>query len=147
MDFFQKETFNRLSEKAINQLKEKIDELGILKTENLSEYIQVTILWHIVVYIGREHLFKMNHELTACRLSVLEYALKWRNAHTGAGKRVLTLDNKYLGYLSNVLPRVTTYNIYAWYPYGKCVILIDLHLQENLKNLPKLGLAKISRIC
>lgn len=40
IDFFQKETFNRLSEKAINQLKEKIDELGILKTKNLSEYVQ-----------------------------------------------------------------------------------------------------------
>lgn len=40
IDFFQKEKFNRLTDSAINQLKEKIDEIGILKTENLSEYIQ-----------------------------------------------------------------------------------------------------------
>lgn len=38
VDFFQKEKFNRLSDNAINQLKEKINEIGILKTENLSEY-------------------------------------------------------------------------------------------------------------
>jgi len=40
IDFFQKETFNRLSDEAMNQLKEKINELGVQKTENLSEYIQ-----------------------------------------------------------------------------------------------------------
>lgn len=40
IDFFRKEKFNTLSEKAINQLKGKINDLGVLKTENLSEYIQ-----------------------------------------------------------------------------------------------------------
>lgn len=40
ISFFQKETFNKLSQSTINQLKEKINELGILKTDNLSEYIQ-----------------------------------------------------------------------------------------------------------
>ena len=40
IDFFQKETFNKLSDKAVNQLKEKIKELGVLKTESLSEYVQ-----------------------------------------------------------------------------------------------------------
>ena len=50
IDFFQKETFNRLSEKAINQLKEKIDELGILKTENLSEYVQNARINHPRAY-------------------------------------------------------------------------------------------------
>ena len=40
IDFFQKEKFNTLSENAIKQLKEKINELGVVKTENLSEYIQ-----------------------------------------------------------------------------------------------------------
>ncbi|KOS07185.1 hypothetical protein AM493_14895 [Flavobacterium akiainvivens] len=40
IDFFQKERFNRLTENAINQLKEKINEIGVLKTENLSEYVQ-----------------------------------------------------------------------------------------------------------
>jgi len=50
IDFFQKETFNRLSEKAINQLKEKVDELGILKTENLSEYVQNARINHPRAY-------------------------------------------------------------------------------------------------
>jgi hypothetical protein len=39
IDFFKKEKFNRLSENAIKQLKEKVNELGIEKTENLSEYV------------------------------------------------------------------------------------------------------------
>jgi hypothetical protein len=39
-DFFEKTKFNRLTESAINQLKEKINEIGVLKTENLSDYIQ-----------------------------------------------------------------------------------------------------------
>ncbi|WP_420320959.1 hypothetical protein [Flagellimonas sp.] len=50
IDFFQKETFNRLSEKAINQLKEKVDELGILRTENLSEYVQNARINHPRAY-------------------------------------------------------------------------------------------------
>ena len=39
IDFFQNQKFNHLSEKAIDQLKEKVKILGILKTENLSDYI------------------------------------------------------------------------------------------------------------
>jgi len=39
IDFFKKEKFNRLSENAIKQLKEKVNELGVEKTENLSEYV------------------------------------------------------------------------------------------------------------
>lgn len=50
IDFFQKETFNRLSEKAINQLKEKVNEIGILKTENLSEYVQNARINHPRAY-------------------------------------------------------------------------------------------------
>ncbi len=50
VDFFQKETFNRLSEKAINQLKEKVNELGVLKTENLSEYVQSVRINHPRAY-------------------------------------------------------------------------------------------------
>lgn len=50
IDFFQKEKFNRLSEKAINQLKAKVDELGILKTENLSEYVQNARINHPRAY-------------------------------------------------------------------------------------------------
>lgn len=41
VDFFKKETFNRLSEEAIGRLKEKVNELGILKTEKLPEYVVV----------------------------------------------------------------------------------------------------------
>jgi hypothetical protein len=37
IDFFQTATFNNLSAAAIGQLKSKINELGVLKTENLSE--------------------------------------------------------------------------------------------------------------
>lgn len=50
IDFFQKETFNKLSENAINQLKEKIDELGIQKTENLSEYVRNARINHPRAY-------------------------------------------------------------------------------------------------
>lgn len=39
VDFFEKDTFNRLSDKAENQLKEKINQLGIIKTEKLSNYV------------------------------------------------------------------------------------------------------------
>ncbi|MRT92080.1 hypothetical protein [Ancylomarina sp. 16SWW S1-10-2] len=39
IDFFKTETFNHLTENGINQLKSKINELGILKVENVSEYI------------------------------------------------------------------------------------------------------------
>jgi hypothetical protein len=37
IDFFRKETFNKLSEKAVRQLKDRVDELGMVITENLSE--------------------------------------------------------------------------------------------------------------
>ncbi len=37
--FFKKQVFNNLSKNAIQQLKDKINEIGINKTENLSEYI------------------------------------------------------------------------------------------------------------
>ncbi len=40
IDFFQQETFNKLSEKAIQQLKDKVSELELQRTENLSEHIQ-----------------------------------------------------------------------------------------------------------
>lgn len=40
IDFFQNKIFNKLSDKAIKQLKSKIDELGIIKTDNLSINIQ-----------------------------------------------------------------------------------------------------------
>ncbi|MBE9491018.1 MAG: hypothetical protein IMY67_12030 [Bacteroidetes bacterium] len=39
IDFFKKATFNKLSNNAIQQLKDKINEIGIEKTENLSKYI------------------------------------------------------------------------------------------------------------
>lgn len=39
IDFFRKELFNHLSERAILQLKSKVNDIGILKTKDLSEYI------------------------------------------------------------------------------------------------------------
>ncbi|MFT3677558.1 MAG: hypothetical protein QM781_16835 [Chitinophagaceae bacterium] len=50
IDFFEKEKFNKLSESAITQLKEKINQLGVLKTENLSEYIQEARKTHLRAY-------------------------------------------------------------------------------------------------
>lgn len=50
IDFFRKEKFNRLSENAIKQLKEKINELGIEKTENLSEYVLSARIIHPRAY-------------------------------------------------------------------------------------------------
>lgn len=39
IDYFEKEKFNKLTENGIKQLKEKVNELGILKNENLSDYV------------------------------------------------------------------------------------------------------------
>lgn len=39
LEFFQGEIFNRLSESALVQLKEKVNALGVWKTEGLTEYI------------------------------------------------------------------------------------------------------------
>jgi len=39
VDFFRKPIFNNLSESAVNQLKGKINEIGIKKTEDLSDHI------------------------------------------------------------------------------------------------------------
>lgn len=46
ISFFDKKTFNNLSEKSIANLKNTINELGILKTENLSEYVQNARKYH-----------------------------------------------------------------------------------------------------
>jgi len=40
IDFFQQEKFNRLTDRAVDQLKEKVKELGILKIENIPDYVQ-----------------------------------------------------------------------------------------------------------
>ncbi len=40
IDFFQKEKFNRLNNEDIIRLKERINKIGILKNDNLSEYVQ-----------------------------------------------------------------------------------------------------------
>jgi len=50
IDFFQKENFNRLSSEAINKLKEDVNELGVVKLENLSDYIISARLEHPRAY-------------------------------------------------------------------------------------------------
>lgn len=50
IDFFEKEIFNTLSDKAIEQLKEKITDIGVLKTENLSESVQNSRINHPRAY-------------------------------------------------------------------------------------------------
>jgi len=62
VDFFQKEKFNKLSKEAINQLKDKINELGILKTENLSESVISSRKYHPRAY---EHWSEKELELLA----------------------------------------------------------------------------------
>ncbi|MEM9548685.1 MAG: hypothetical protein AAGA77_22060 [Bacteroidota bacterium] len=50
IDFFRKEKFNRLSENAVNQLIEKVKELGIVKTENLAEYVVQSRIKYLRAY-------------------------------------------------------------------------------------------------
>jgi len=50
VDFFQLEKFNNLSEKAVEQLKNKIIEIGIIKTDNLSEYVINSRIIHLRAY-------------------------------------------------------------------------------------------------
>lgn len=50
IDYFQKEKFNKLSMEAINRLKEKVNELGIKKTENISEYVRTARKKHPRAY-------------------------------------------------------------------------------------------------
>lgn len=50
ISFFDKKKFNNLSEKSITNLKNKINELGVLKTENLSEYVQMSRKFHARSY-------------------------------------------------------------------------------------------------
>ncbi len=69
MTFFKKERFNKLTPNAINQLKEKISELGVLKTENLSDYIQEARKTHRRAY---EHWSDKEMEL-------LSKAIKYTN--------------------------------------------------------------------
>ncbi|WP_207494503.1 hypothetical protein [Aridibaculum aurantiacum] len=69
IDFFQKERYNKLSPAAINQLKEKINELGILKTENLADYILEARKKHKRAY---EH---WSHK----ELELLSKAIKYTN--------------------------------------------------------------------
>ena len=50
IDFFQKETFNRLSDAAVKHLEERVRGLGFQKTENLSEHVRNARLEHRRAY-------------------------------------------------------------------------------------------------
>lgn len=50
VDFFRKATFNKLSAKAINQLKGRADELGMINTDNLSESVRSARTRHARAY-------------------------------------------------------------------------------------------------
>ena len=69
VDFFRKVTFNNLSTNAIIQLKEKVDKLGIKKTDNLSEYIQVARVKHPRAY----------ESWTTAERTLLSKAIKYTN--------------------------------------------------------------------
>lgn len=67
--FFQQEKFNNLTDKAIEQLKNKINEIGVLKTENLSEH-----------YIkARTRHFRAYESWTDQEKILLETAMKYTN--------------------------------------------------------------------
>ncbi|MEJ2054659.1 MAG: hypothetical protein P8X42_12135 [Calditrichaceae bacterium] len=67
--YFQEQTFNKLSDKAINQLKKKIRALGIMKTDNLTENI-----------LQARKRYRRSHEpWTTEELDLLTKALKYTN--------------------------------------------------------------------
>jgi hypothetical protein len=69
IDFFRKEKFNNLSDKAVDQLKQRISELGVLKKEDLSEQVVFARLKHPRAY---EHWSEKEIEL-------LSKAIKYTN--------------------------------------------------------------------
>lgn len=50
IDFFQKKAFNDLSEADINQLKEKVNELGVTKTDKISDDVKTARINHPRAY-------------------------------------------------------------------------------------------------
>lgn len=69
IDFFRKEKFNNLSETAVTQLKTKIKELGILKKEDIAEYIQMARRTHPRAY----------EAWSAAEVELLSKAIKYTN--------------------------------------------------------------------
>lgn len=69
IDFFQKEKFNNLTDKAIDQLKSKINEIGILKTEDLSQHL----------INSRVRYFRAYESWTDKEKELLEKAMKYTN--------------------------------------------------------------------
>ncbi len=50
VDHFLGETFNKLPERALDRLKERVEELGVLKTENLDAHVQNARIHHPRAY-------------------------------------------------------------------------------------------------
>ena len=111
IDFFQKDKFNNLTEKAIEQLKNKINEIGILKTEDLSEYIVNARVRH----------FRAYESWTDKEKELLEKAMEYTNDlellsecfQRGIGS--IESCGKRLIYEKNQLP--TTYKINCYYKH------------------------------
>jgi len=93
VDYFQKEKFNKLSEAAINQLKQKIQELGILKTEDLSEHIVRARTEHSRAYEAwsdseKELLAKAIHYTNDLDL-LSECFLRGKNSIESVGQKII----------------------------------------------------------
>jgi hypothetical protein len=69
IDFFQKARFNNLTAAAIEQLKSKINDLGVLKTENLSDNIVQARIQHPRAY----------ESWTEKEIDLLRTAIKYTN--------------------------------------------------------------------
>lgn len=69
IDFFQKQKFNNLTEAGILQLKQKVAELGVLKTEDVPDYVQTARITHPRAY----------ESWSARETELLEKALRYTN--------------------------------------------------------------------
>lgn len=93
IDFFEKEIFNELSEEAVKQLKDKINELGITKTDNLSEYVQQARINHPRAYEPwtdvEKHLLYEVLQYTNDLELLMEYFQRGKGAIISQGKQLI----------------------------------------------------------
>lgn len=93
IDFFEKETFNNLSEEAVSQLKEKINELGVTKIDNLSDYVQQARINYPRAYepwadAEKELLYETLQHTNDLEL-LMEYFQRGRGAIKSCGQKLI----------------------------------------------------------
>ena len=93
VDFFQKEKFNNLTEKAIDQLKNKINEIGILKTEDLTQSTINSRISHFRAYenwsVKEKELLEKAMEFTNNVELLSECFQRGNGAIKSCGKRII----------------------------------------------------------